>query len=122
MLTLTIDRISKPFYASKWSGLLATLWFLPFAVANAQELPEQCVQLPERNSACPNVLYKRAPLSIESLSIEQGEVVCICMADFIDLRLEATTEQGKVDQLVSGSRASSKLNITETELLTLLRK
>ncbi|WP_343859185.1 hypothetical protein [Aliiglaciecola litoralis] len=90
--------------------------------AIAQELPSNCIALPTRTQVCPNLLYKRAPISVESLNIQEGEAMCICLTDFSSLRVSAADEQGKVDQLVSASRAAAKLNITETELLTLLRK
>ncbi len=126
----TISIMLKTFFSLLHSRQDAFIWKififsfigLSHFCAIAQELPSQCIQLPQRTTVCPNLLYKRAPVDIPNLTVKQGDLVCVCMADFIDLRLAATTEQGKIDQLVSLSRASNRLNISETELLALLRK
>lgn len=100
---------------------LASLVLLQFS-AQAQSLPENCLQLPQRTKVCPNLLYKRSPVDVEILNTKAGEMLCICLADFADLRVPANTEAGKVDQLVSLSRAAARLNMPEDTLLELIRK
>lgn len=88
----------------------------------SQEVPEQCVQLPQRTQVCPNLLYKRASLSLPSLNVIEGEMVCICMADFQSIRIAAATEQGKIDELVELGRLANQLSISESDLVSLIRE
>lgn len=99
--------------------LLSLLSVTPSVLA---QVPEECLQLPERTEFCPNVLYKRSPVDVPQLNIRTNEMVCICMADFAELRIAASTEQGKIDQQVALSRAAFKLDMSEQDLLTLIRK
>ena len=101
-------------------SLLLVIFIFQFKLA-AQEMPSTCIQSPQRTDVCANLLYKRAAIDLDGLAIKEGDMVCICLSDFADLRLEATTEQGKIDQLVAASRAATSLQISETELLNLLR-
>lgn len=89
--------------------------------ALAQDVPEQCVQLPQRTLVCPNLIYKRAPLSLPSLSVVEGEMVCVCMADFNIIRIAAETEQEKVNELVELGKLAHQLGISESELISLIR-
>ena len=86
------------------------------------KVPEECVQLPERAGYCPHTLYKKSPVDVPYLNIKTNEMVCICMADFAELRIKASSEQGKIDQQVALSRAARKLDMSEQDLLTLIRK
>lgn len=90
--------------------------------ASAQEVPDNCVQLPERQDVCPNLLYKKSPIDVEITGTKKGDIVCICMADFSRLRIPASSEIEKVDQQVDLSRAATKLNMSEQELIILIRK
>jgi len=101
---------------------LSFLWCISYSVNAQDSLPEKCIQLPERTSVCPNILYKRSPVDVPQFAIKEGEILCICMADFDSLRIPATDDAGKVDQIVSLTRASVKLNIDEKTLLEIIRK
>ncbi|GAC13761.1 hypothetical protein GLIP_1120 [Aliiglaciecola lipolytica E3] len=48
--------------------------------------------------------------------------MCICMADFSSLRIEASDDAGKVEQILTLNKASIKLNIDEKTLLEVIRK
>lgn len=87
----------------------------------AADLPEQCIQLPQRTEVCPNLMYKRANVQIEATNTQVGEIVCICMADFESLRIRALTEPEKSQQAVTLARAAASLGISEAELIALIR-
>ncbi|MEP4891265.1 MAG: hypothetical protein ABJV04_14655 [Aliiglaciecola sp.] len=109
----------------KLNRLLLAITFsccLIFAVNAQENLPDKCIQLPERTSVCPNILYKRSPVDIPQFEVKEGEMVCICMADFNSLRIAASDDAGKVDQMVALTRASVKLKIDEKTLLEVIRK
>lgn len=88
----------------------------------AQEMPDTCVQLPERTEVCPNLLYKKSPIPVPMTNTEKGQIVCICMTDFADIRLPAKSQSDQVNQQVSLSRLAVKVNLSEQDLLTLIRK
>ena len=91
-------------------------------VSSAHAVPEQCLQLPERTEICDHTLYKRSPVDVPATNVKKGEMVCLCMADFLPLRIEADSEVAKIEQQVELSRSAKKLNMTEQDLLTLIRQ
>ncbi|MDO6695805.1 hypothetical protein Q4574_21085 [Aliiglaciecola sp. 3_MG-2023] len=95
---------------------------LTFTVNAQENLPDKCIQLPERSSVCPNILYKRSPVDIPQFEIKEGEMLCICMADFKTLRIAASDDAGKVAQIIELTKVSVKLNIDEKTLLEVIRK
>ncbi|TPV57332.1 hypothetical protein FJ444_13130 [Aestuariibacter sp. GS-14] len=64
--------------------LLIAVMLCPAAIA---QVPEQCVQAPERTSLCPHTLYRIAKAPIPALDIPQGGMVCLCLSDLTDLPL-----------------------------------
>ncbi|MCC2617663.1 hypothetical protein LJ739_15525 [Aestuariibacter halophilus] len=91
-------------------------------VATAQQLPTVCVELPTRTEVCDNLLYKRSPVDVPLTSTQKGEIVCICMTDFSDLRLPAKGELDIIDQQVSLDRAARALEMDQQTLLELIRR
>lgn len=85
------------------------------------QVPENCVQLPQRTQVCPHLMYKKSPVKLVPYNIEQGQMVCICMADFNELRMPAEGDQEKIEQQVALSRLAEKLAIPERDLLSLIR-
>lgn len=106
------------------SRLITTLMlmFTATGVVFAQELPTLCVQVPQREAVCPNLLYKRSPIDVGMTNTKQGEVVCICMADFAKIRRPANSQTESVNQQVALSRLAAKVDLSEQDLLTLIRK
>ena len=94
---------------------------LGVATASEADVPGECLQLPERTRVCDNELYKRAPVDVPPLAIKAGEMVCICMADFSALRIEATTQVDKISQKAELTRSAIKLGMSEQDLLKLIR-
>ncbi|WJG09729.1 hypothetical protein [Aliiglaciecola sp. LCG003] len=102
-------------------GAMVLATHLTVSTTLAQQLPQQCVQLPQRTKVCPNLLYKRAPIDVPALNVTTGEILCICMADFQSLRIKAQSDLAKVEQMVELSHVAVKLNIGEDELIQLIR-
>lgn len=101
--------------------LVLLCWVFTSVNIAAQGLPDKCVELPQRSTACPNTVYKRSPINVPLINTMEGEIICICMADFATLRIEADSEAGKVNQLVELSRKSVAIGIPEKDLLKLIR-
>lgn len=101
--------------------LLLLCWALVSFNIAAQAMPEKCIKLPQSPAVCPNILYKRSPIDVPLVNTKEGEMICICMADFALLRIEAESEAGKIDQLVELSRKSVAVGIPEQDLLQLIR-
>ena len=49
------------------------------------EVPEECMQAPQRQTYCPHTLYRVARVAVPSLAINQGGMVCLCLSDLTDL-------------------------------------
>lgn len=103
-------------------GFLSLTVITVCASAAAQQLPDRCVQMPQRTQVCPNLLYKKSPVDVDMTNTKSGEIVCICMADFEEIRIEATGTIEKTEQQVAISRAASRIGLSENDLLTLIRK
>ena len=84
-------------------------------------LPEKCLQLPERISACPHLIYKKAKVDVPILDSKADEMICICLSDMGSLRLQAQGKLAEVEQQVTLSRLAVKLQLSEQNLLTLIR-
>lgn len=98
------------------------LFLLLFSYSGLAMMPEKCIQLPERKKACPNILYKKSPIKLLPFSVNKGEIVCICMADFSSLRIPAKSEVDKIDQQVTLQKIAEKLALPESDLLILIRQ
>ena len=55
------------------------------SAAGWANVPEECIQAPERQSYCPHTLYRVARVEIPSLAITKGNMVCLCLTDLTDL-------------------------------------
>ena len=84
-------------------------------------LPEKCLQLPERVSACPHLIYKKAKVDVPILGSKANQMICICLSDLGSLRLQAQGELAEIEQQVMLSRLAAKLQLTEQDLLVLIR-
>lgn len=103
--------------------LVLMILFLSVAATSiAQELPDKCLQLPQRQDVCPNLLYKKSPIAVTQTQTKQGEIICICMSDFNTLRLDADSSIDQINQKVDLARASEALGISEEDLILLIRK
>lgn len=64
--------------------LLLTLG-LTFSAPEWAEVPEECIQAPQRQAYCPHTLYRVARVAVPSLAINEGGMVCLCLSDLTDL-------------------------------------
>ncbi len=62
------------------------------------QVPEQCVQAPERTNLCPHTLYRIAKAPVPGLSIPKNGMVCLCLTDLTDL---PATEQPKAFEAIA---------------------
>lgn len=106
--------------------VLSVLLVLAFSLGSAKCAAQTtdieavpCISLTEK--VCANLLYKRAPVSVPALQVQQGKMMCICMADFHELRIPADEGQAKINQQVAAKMAAEKLNISPQDLLRLIR-
>jgi hypothetical protein len=97
------------------SGLV---YFLSF---NVNALPTKCLQLPERKQACPHLIYKKAALPVVRLDVEKGNIICICLTDVNFLKNQTNSAVEKIDQQVTFERLTDYYQLTEQDILTLLK-
>ncbi|MFT4940374.1 MAG: hypothetical protein ACI88A_003427 [Paraglaciecola sp.] len=97
--------------------IFSILFLSPTALA----LPENCLQLPERISACPHLIYKKAIVDVPILGIKANQMICICLSDLGSLRLQAHGKLAEIEQQVTLSRLAAKLQLSEQDLLALIR-
>jgi hypothetical protein len=90
-------------------------------MGQAIALPEQCLQAPERSKTCPHLIYKKAKVDVPIVGVKANEMICICLSDMPSLRLEAKGQLEKINQKVALSRLAAKLQLSEENLLSLLR-
>jgi hypothetical protein len=88
----------------------------------AYGLPSKCLQALERQNVCPHLIYKKAALPVALLDVEKGDVICICLTDFKGLRDIPVSKVGHINQKVTLQRLVEKHNLSEQDLLTLIRK
>ncbi|MBU3019496.1 hypothetical protein KO519_17610 [Paraglaciecola agarilytica] len=99
-------------------GLLGGLLFCN----NAQAVPEQCLQSSARSETCPHLLYKRSPIDIAKLSVKTGEMMCLCLSDVAGMRGASEEDLSRPKLLVSLRRLAGDWDLSESELLRLIRK
>jgi len=87
----------------------------------AYVLSSECLQAPERQNACPHLIYKKAALSVALLDVEKGGVICICLSDFKVLRNPTKSKVEQIDQQVTLQRVAEKYQLNEQDILTLIR-
>lgn len=87
-----------------------------------QAMPQTCIQSVQRTEVCPNLLYKRSPIDVAQLEIKEGDMICLCMADFSDLRIRALSEPQMSRQALKSSRMAADLGIPAETLLQLIRR
>lgn len=87
----------------------------------AYALPSKCLQAPERQNACPHLIYKKAALSVALLDVDKGDIICICLSDLKALSNTATSKVEQIDQQVTLQRLAEKHQLSEQDILTLIR-
>jgi hypothetical protein len=102
-------------FCLSWVGLLAGL------TTDVHALPSKCLQAPARIAVCPHLIYKKSALPVMSLDVREGEVICICLSDFKVLNNTAVDNIKKIAQQVSLMRIADKHQLSEQDILTLIK-
>lgn len=76
------------------------------------EVPEQCVQSPQRTNMCPHTLFRIAKAPVPGLNIPKNGMVCLCLSDLTDLPA--------VDQPEAFEAMATHLQMPVTDLFVLL--
>lgn len=90
--------------------------------AVAQALPSKCLQAVERHNICPHFIYKKAALAVAVLDVDKGGVICICLSDLQVLRHTAMSQVEQIDHQVTLQRIANRYQLSEQDILTLIRK
>jgi hypothetical protein len=84
-------------------------------------IPEQCVRMPNQTNVCEHVIYKTVEnLNAASLP-RDGDVYCVCLQDFSHLILPGATASEREQQKLEMENISRVLDITEQQLIRLIR-
>lgn len=100
----------------KLISLLLTLF-----ATSALALPEQCIQRPDRSTACERQFYRTASITDPDTGKKQKQVVCICMSDFESLLQQPQNETQVVQQRMELRMLSRLLDLPEQEILELIQ-
>lgn len=88
----------------------------------ATALSDQCLQLPQRTQACENLLYKKSPMDVPQLAVQQGEVICLCLSDLRSASDAQLSAVEKIDIQADWLQLSRHYQLTEQQILRLLRE
>ena len=94
-----------------------------FAAASGyvQAIPEQCVRMPNRTNVCEHTIYKTVR-NLNAASIAgDGDLYCVCLQDFNHLILPGKTAAEREQQKLDIENITRVLDITEEQLLRLIR-
>lgn len=101
--------------------LVFGLFFAFGLIADASALPAKCLQAPNRESACPHIIYKKAALSVIALDVKKGEPICLCLTDLATLDNTGMSKVEEIDQQVTFERLLKAYQLSEQDILTLIR-
>jgi hypothetical protein len=93
------------------SALALLFWLTPVTAAERGH----CIQSPQRESACPHLLYRAAQLP----GMPEPAVICICVSDFTELLRQPKTEAEQIQfnmmqrqmTAIHGEKLQSVVNI-----------
>lgn len=103
------------------SRVISFCLLLAGLTTEAYALTSMCLKAPERMNVCPHLIYKRAVLSVVLLNVNKGDVICICLTDFKAFRNTATSKAKQIDQHVSFKKIAEEYQLSEQDILTLIR-
>jgi hypothetical protein len=93
----------------------------PLIASYSYAIPEQCVRMPNQTNVCEHVIYKTVrDLNADSI-VSDGDVYCVCLQDFSHLILPGETANELEKQKLEIENISRILDITEQQLLQLIR-
>lgn len=83
--------------------------------------PLECLQASENRAACEHRLYKRAAVPVALLGVSKGDAICICLSDLKGLTETAESKVAQIEQQETLQKITQKYQLSEQELLRLLR-
>jgi hypothetical protein len=89
--------------------------------AEAHALPSKCLQAPERQNVCPHLIYKKAALQVALLDVAKGDIICICLSDINVLSNTVMSKVEQIDHQVTFQRIAQKYQLSQQDILTLIR-
>ena len=93
--------------------IMSVVWLSVLVSGSAlAEVPEQCVQAPQRTTMCPHMLFRIAKAPVPGLNIPKNGMVCLCLSDLTDLPV--------VDQPEAFEAMATHLQMPVTDLFVLL--
>lgn len=92
-----------------------------FIAGYSYAIPEQCVRMPNQTAVCEHLIYKTIRnLNADSI-VGDGGVYCVCLQDFSHLILPGETDAEREQQETDIENITRVLDITEQQLLRLIR-
>ena len=85
-------------------------------------VPQSCIQLPERNTACPHLLYKKSSQAIAPLNVPANGLICLCLSDLNGLLKEARNPVEKAQQQWQLSQLQRRFALNQAQLVQLIRE
>lgn len=110
--------MGKPLFTFK--HLLPAL-LLGWSYTAFAELPQECIQSPQRELPCERLIYKLVSLTDPVTKKKESKMVCICLADFEELIFPAKTDAEKRLQQDRLKLYSAQLGLPEQEILDMVR-
>lgn len=118
---MTKHRLLHHYKASRATLLTAVSVFSLAIAGHVQAIPEQCVRMPSQTNVCEHVIYKTIrDLNAPSIAGDR-DVYCVCLQDFSHLILPGTTAEERNQQAIDIENITGILDITEEQLLKLIR-
>lgn len=101
--------------------LVFILFFVAGLINRVSALPSQCLQAPSRLNVCPHIIYKKAALAVEALDVKKGNVICLCLSDLNELSATNMSKVQQIDQQVSFEPLLKKYQLSEQDILSLMK-
>ncbi|MGJ8679190.1 hypothetical protein [Paraglaciecola sp.] len=101
-----------------------SLLFCVLGLTNSQKveaLPKECIQAETRVQSCPRLIYKQAAVAVPVLGVEKNGVICICLTDFEQVKSAQMSKLEQIDRQVTLQRVARKYQISEEELIKLIK-
>jgi hypothetical protein len=99
----------------------ASSLLIAMVASTAQAIPEQCVRMPTQTNVCEHVIYKTVRNLNANSIVGDGDVYCVCLQDFSHLILPGETIEEREQQKLDIENITRILDVTEQQLLRLIR-
>ena len=121
MQRVIINLFTLANISMKNAFFIIVLFFALGVINVVMALPSKCLQAESRENPCPHLLYKKAALKVESLDVKKCELICLCLTDLAALHHPAKSKVANINQQATFERLIEQHQLTEQDVLTLLR-